>query len=53
LSLKDAAGREHLRVTKPWCVCQGEFCCCCENKFKVNTQEEKEKLMFILLLINL
>ncbi|CAF1070193.1 unnamed protein product [Rotaria sordida] len=35
LSLTDAGGNEHLRVIGPCCICQGVFCCCCENKFTI------------------
>jgi hypothetical protein len=42
LSLKDAAGNEHLRVVGPCCICQGVCCCCCENKFTVNLKKTRE-----------
>ncbi|CAF3268925.1 unnamed protein product [Rotaria sp. Silwood2] len=41
LSMRDAGGKEHLRVIGPCCICQGVFCCCCENKFTIYAAEDE------------
>lgn len=40
-SILDANDNEHLRIVSPFCIFQGVFCCCCENKFTVTMIEEE------------
>ena len=50
MSLKDASETECLHIIGPYCICQGIFCCCCENKFKVDMI--KDTTTFTLLLMH-
>ncbi|CAF1145091.1 unnamed protein product [Didymodactylos carnosus] len=42
--LKDATGNKILSIIGPYCVCDGPYCCCCENKFTLFGSDDVKEI---------